>query len=214
MGYFKEFWKGGEGQTEAAVHSGAFHRHFEGYVEQKQGDPRTGRSKIVRIYAAPYYLRRGTDAQWIRAKLEVAALYLLAMVLFLLSVTALELEKPEKYYQFFIAVGFMCAFYTAYVLLHYLFAPRKMTIGTYRSFCPQLQKSCLVTAFFLFAAVCARALCTVLAPVSITLYFFGGFVCLIGAGGAMLGIWLLERRSVYDTVENENASVSGFRIQR
>lgn len=214
MGYFKEFWKGGEGQTEAAVHSGAFHKYFEGYVEQKQSDPRTGRSRIVRIYVAPYYLRRGTDAQWKQAKACSGALYLLSMVLFLLSVTVLELENPAKFYQFFIAGGFLCAFYTTYVFLHYLSAPRKMTIGVYRSFCPALERSCLVTACFLLAAVPARLLCAILAASPFTFGTLGGFVCLAGAGGAMLGIWLLEHRSVYDMVENKNADVSGFRVQR
>lgn len=214
MGNFKDFWKGGERQTEAAIHSSAFHKYFEGYVEQKQIDPRTGRSKIVRIYVAPYYLLQGTDAQWKQAKVRNGALYLLFMALFLLSVTVLELENPAKYYQFFIAGSFLCAFYTTYVFLHYLSAPRKMTVGTYRSFSPMLEKSCLVTACFLLAAVPARLLCAILTAAPFTLRTLGGFICLAGAGGACLGIWLLERRSVYTTAENENAGVSGFRVRR
>lgn len=214
MGRFREFWTGGEGQTEAAVHSRAFHKYFEGYAERKQSDPRTGKSKIVRAYVAPYRLREGTDAQWKQAKARNGALYLLFAVLFLLSVTVLELDDPEKYYQFFIAGGFLCAFYATYVFLHYLFAPRKMTIGTYRSFHPAMEKSFLVTACFLLAAVPARLVCAILTASPFGLRTVGGFICLAGAGGACLSIWLLERRSVYITEENENADADGFRVRR
>lgn len=214
MGYFSEFWKGGEGQTEAAFHSSAFHKFFEGYVEQKRIDPLTGRHKITRVYVAPYYVRRGSDAEWKKAKALTSLMYLLSLFLLVLSTTMLELDTPAKIYQCIVACGYVCAFYTLYVFIQYLSAPRKMTIGNYRAFYPALPKSCLVTSIFLFAAVPARLISAILASSSVSFALLLGFLCHISAAASMLGIYLREHSTIYDTADNENASENGVLIQR
>lgn len=214
MSYFSEFWKGGEGQTEAAFHSSAFHKYFEGYVEEKKVDPATGKTRIVRTYTAPYYVRQGSDAEWKWAKVLTVCLYLLSMVLLILSATVLELESPAKYYQIFVAGGLVCAFYILYVFIQYLSAPRKMTIGNYRAFYPALHKSCLVASVFIFAAIPARLLNAILTANAVSAELILGFVCLAGSGASMLGIYLRERETIYDIVDNEQAGETGFQIRR
>lgn len=214
MGYFSDFWKGGEGQTEAAFHSSAFHKFFEGYVEQKKIDPLTGRLKITRVYVAPYYVRQGSDAEWKKAKALTTLMYLLSLFLLVLSATILELDAPAKYYQCIVACSYMCAFYTLYVFIQYLSAPRKMTIGDYRRFYPALPKSCLVTSVFIFAAVAARLISAIAASNRISWELLLGFICHIGAGASMLGIYLREHDTIYGIVDNENADANGVLIQR
>jgi len=214
MVFFKEYWKGGEGQTEGAFHSSSFHSYFEGYIEKKQVDPATGRSKIVRIYAAPYHVRSGSDSDWGKAKLRAAVMYVLSVALLILSSSVLELEMPAKYYQIFIAGGLICDFFLLYVLIKFLFAPRKMTIGTFRSFHPTICRLSIAAAVIVFCAVPARLVNMLLSRCPADLSVLMGFLSLAGSGAAMLGLYLQERKALYDTVDNESAEEHGFQIQR
>ena len=214
MGFFKEYWKGGEGQTEGAFHSSSFHSYFEGYIEKKQVDPATGKSKIVRIYAAPYHVRSGSDSDWMKAKLRVAVMYVLSVALLILASSVLELDVPAKYYQIFIAAGLICDFFLLYVLIKFLSAPRKMTIGTFRSFHPAICRLSIAAAVIVFCAVPARLVNVIVNRCSADLSVLTGFLCLAGSGAAMLGLYLQERKAVYDIVDHENAEENGFQIQR
>lgn len=214
MGFFKEYWKGGEGQTEAAFHSSSFHSYFEGYVEQKQTDPRTGRAKIVRIYTGPYRVRCATESRWLAEKLFTAGAYLSSVVLLILAATVLELEEPAKYYQLFIAGSLLCDFFLLYILLRFLSAPRKMTIGDYRAICPKLYQAGLVSAVFAGLAIPARLVNAILTRSRFDLTLVGGFLCLAGSAAAMLMLFLREKKAVYEIEDNENADVNGFLVQR
>lgn len=214
MSFFRDFWKGGDGQTEAAVHSRAFHSYFEGYVERQRIDPRTGRRSIVRVYTAPYRVRRGSTAQWKRAKIVTALIYLLALLLFILSTSALELSAPAKLYQCIVACCYLCALYASYVFLSYLTAPRRMTVGDYRRFFPAFPKSCLVTAVFLALSFAARLLSAIWSTEPLGAKALLGFPCQLGAILLMLWIYRQEGSATYDAVENENAEETGVLIQR
>lgn len=214
MSFFSEYWKGGEGQTEASFHSLSYHSFFEGYVEKKELDPRTGRVKWNRIYTAPYYVRRGTDAQWKRSKLLTAALYLLSGALLFLSSTVLELTAPAKLYQCILAIGYLCAFYTLYVVIHFLAAPRKMTIGEHRAISPKLEKSSLVSSVCIFAALAARIASAALSAGSVTGRGWLGFFCLALSGASMLAINRMEHASGYETEDNPRADEHGYQVQR
>lgn len=214
MGFFKEYWKGGEGQTEAAFHSSSFHSYFEGYIEKKQIDPATGKSKIVRIYAAPYYVRSSTNADWIKVKLRATLLFLLSASLLILSSSIFELEDPAKYYQIFVAGGLICEFFLLYVFLKFLSAPRKMTIGTYRAVCPTMYRLCLASAVFIFCAIPARLVNAVLLQSRVSVSLLLGFACLAVSGASMLGLFFLEKKVVYTIEDNEHADENGFQIQR
>lgn len=214
MGFFKEYWKGGEGQTEAAYHSSSFHSYFEGYVEQKQTDPRTGRAKIVRVYTAPYRVRCDTEARWLAEKAIAALLYLSSVILLILSATVLELAEPAKYYQLFVAGSLLCDFILLYILLRFLSAPRKMTIGDYRAVCPKLHQTALVSAVFLLLAIPARLVNAILTHNTFHLKLVAGFLCLIVSCGAMVFLFLRERKAVYRFEDNEHADENGFLVQR
>ena len=214
MGFFKEYWKGGEGQTEAAYHSSSFHSYFEGYVEQKQTDPKTGRSKIVRIYTAPYRVRCATDARWLVEKLHTILAYLCSVALLILSATALELEEPAKYYQFFVAGSLLCDFFLLYILLRFLSSPRKMTIGDYRAIYPKLHQAARVSAIFILGAIPARLINAILIHNPLDLPLIAGFLSLAGSAAAMLHLFLREKKAVYKVEDNENADANGFLVQR
>lgn len=214
MGFFKEYWKGGEGQTEAAYHSSSFHSFFEGYVEQKQTDPKTGRTKIVRIYTAPYRVRCDTDSRWLAEKLCTLLAYLCSVTLLILAATVLELEEPAKYYQFFIAGSLICDFILLYILLRFLSAPRRMTVGDYRGICPKLYQAALVSAVLVFLAIPARLINAVLTHSRFSLTLAAGFLCLAGSGASMLWLFLREKKAVYRIEDNEQADVNGFLVQR
>lgn len=214
MGYFKEYWKGGEGQTEGAYHSSSFHSYFEGYVEQKQTDPRTGRAKIVRIYTAPYRVRCASDAQWRAAKLGTMLLYLSSAVFLILAATVLELENPAKYYQLFVAGSLVCDFFLLYILLRFLSAPRKMTIGDYRAVYPGLYRIALASAVFTSLAFPARLMNWILSGQPINLKCITGLLCIAASGTSMLCLFLREKKAVYNIEDNEHAEENGFQVQR
>ena len=214
MGFFKEYWKGGEGQTEGAYHSSSFHSYFEGYVEQKHTDPRTGRSKIVRIYTAPYRVRCATNARWLIAKLHTTLLYLCSVILLVLAATVLELEEPAKYYQFFVAMALVCDFFLLYKLLRFLSAPRRMTIGDYRAVYPGLHRLALVSAVFAFLALPARLVNAALSGDPMGLRLVAGFLCLAGSCAAMFFLFFREKNAVYNVEDNEHSEENGFQVQR
>lgn len=214
MGYFKEYWKGGEGQTEGAYHSSFFHSYFEGYVEQKQSDPRTGRTKIVRIYTAPYRVRCASDAQWRTTKLGTMLLYLSSVVFLILAATALELENPAKYYQLFVAGSLVCDFFLLYILFRFLSAPRKMTIGDYRAVYPKLYRMALASAVFTVLAFLARLINEILISHPINLKLIMGFFCLVGSAITMAFLFFREKNAIYNMEDNEHAEENGFQVQR
>ena len=214
MGYFKEYWKGGEGQTEGAYHSSFFHSYFEGYVEQKQTDPKTGRTKIVRIYTGPYRVRCTSDAQWRTTKLGTILLYVSSVVFLILAATVLELENPAKYYQLFVAGGLVCDFFLLYILLRLLSAPRKMTIGDYRAVYPGLHRMALVSAMFTSFALPARIANAMLSHQPVKLNFIMGLLCIAASGISMFCLFFREKRAAYNIEDNEHAEENGFQIQR
>ena len=214
MGFYKEYWKGGEGQTEGAYHSSSFHSFFEGYVEQKQTDPRTGRTKIVRIYTAPYRVRCASEKQWRITKLQTSLLYLCAVILLVLAATVFELENPAKYYQLFVAGSLVCDFFLLYILIRYVSSPRKLTVGDYRAVYPGLYRLALVCAVSTFLALPTRLVNVIASGQTFSVNMLMGFSCLAGSGASLLFLFFREKNAVYNVEANEHAEENGFQVQR
>ena len=213
MGFFKTFWKGEDSPTEHGIHIGSYHRFFEGYVERHVADERTGKAKIVRVYAAPWYVRTGTESMWKQAKARFAGLYALSAALLILSATALELPDPARYYQAFVAFAILSDFHLLYKGIKYLAAPRKMTAGEYKALWPSLYRGAFVSAVCAFAAAAARIVNAILSRIPAIPMALPGAVCLAFSGIAMLLLALREKRAVFERQDNENADEHGAMIQ-
>lgn len=128
------FWKKGSGSgggPGSAYHSRQYHTFFEGYAEVRE-ETANGRGKILRIYAAPWYVCSQTAGQWLRRKLLYVFFTFAAMCLFLSGSVRATGVNLAWYTQICTALTVISFLPTLYHTICILFFPRKMTVGQYK----------------------------------------------------------------------------------
>ncbi len=216
MALFHNFWAKDDSTTRSAYHSAAYHSFFEGYVERKQTDPKTGKPVIVRVYTAEYIRRSGTDRQWVCNKIMVTAVYFLILAIYLLGSMQLSLNRISKYFELLPAIGIIFYFYLFYVLIKFLIAPRKMTVGEYKAYTPGLCR-----AFRLIAVVSFLDVACAVMELAAGLVLNGDFetglllsvLCYAVCSAGMFFLYHIEYNAVYDHLENESSDEGGIMIR-
>lgn len=108
----------------------AYHRHFEGYVEQETCDPATGRKRIQRLYVGPYYRHKLTDKAW--KKLKAAYVLLFFWSAACLVVQGFSSSTNVWYLVVPLALGLLAVVWVGFSVVSYALNGRELEIRQYR----------------------------------------------------------------------------------
>ena len=110
-------------------HSDAYHRHFQGYAEQRVLKGNGRGSRIERTYVADYYTYEETDAAWRRKKCGYIVLFALASALSIFADSQPTAINHLSVVGIAQLLAFVPLIYLLYQLILQVSAPRQMTIG-------------------------------------------------------------------------------------
>lgn len=184
-------------------HSGAYHRYFEGYSEQKALGADGKRTRILRVYVGDYYRRRCSDSAWIVLKTAYILLFLAAAAAY---IAALVLPVGSNHAWYVAAPG-LCSVVPMMLLFAKLMAcavtKRSMVIYDYKHVFGRVYRRSLLAAGFLAATALAKIVYIFLAfPVDLGVEVVSCLGCLLAAG-AILTIGLLERNASYEIIQSK-----------
>lgn len=190
-------------------HSGSYHRHFQGYAEQRVPRENGRGVRIERVYVADYYRYEETDAVWRRKKFMYLLLYASAAgAVILAGSQAADVNRIP-------AVGiaqilaFLPMVYLLYKLILQVTAPRKMTIGERDSVTAGFQKAAVVCGAYLLAMAAAMPLEIKLAVGALN-PSDGTVIGLTAIGGALaLSLYFWEKARKLERVPNETPTPAG-----
>lgn len=137
-------FSGGE-QHPAAFHSRSYHCFFEDWAEVQRTDE-NGHTKIERVYVGTWYIH---PLQKIQKALLLTGYFLgwlLSLALFIWGASQPFEINSIWYVTIFEAAAAAALFWMFISLFHYMAAPQKMTINSYRSSSSSLRNSALTSA--------------------------------------------------------------------
>lgn len=150
------FWKrvndyGKDETRDPFSHSGAYHRHFQGYAEQRVPRKNGKGTRIERVYVADYCRYDETDAVWRWKKLLYAILFILAAGSVILAGSRPAAVNRIPAVGIAQILSFLPLIWLAYHLILQVTAPRRMTIGERDSVTSGFQKAALISGAVLLA---------------------------------------------------------------
>ena len=190
-------------------HSGAYHRSFEGYTEYKETDEK-GKSRVKRVYTGTWYIQALPESRRRTVRCVYVFLFLLLVGAMVLAAWA-QGGAGRAFYAVIPEIVTLCLlarlFYVLFVC--YLFAPRKMTVGDYRSSSPALRNTGLYLAIA-FAADALAALIDRLVSGGVAFRSFPLTVLafLLGASISLL-LSKMESNLPYETEESADVPQEG-----
>ncbi len=200
--YRQEMRETGGTPTSASFHRRAYHRNFQGYTEVKRLRP-DGRTVIERVYTGHWYEPMLSMERRVRLRILYVLLFLCGAGVFGWAATRRAVCNTVLYVGLFQALAVAMAIWCLYVLVFYIPATGKLTIGEYDTLHKPLIRSAMACAVCLWAAAAAAVVCLVLdraAAVGRDWLCPAGFAL----SGALFGlIWFLESRLEYAVLDNE-----------
>ncbi len=116
-----------------AYHSSSYHKEFEGYTEYRQRDAK-GKTKLVRVYTGAWYRQDISTTAYVLIRIAYVVLFAAMCALIILNGIYGGKYDTPKYLAFTELATILFLTALAYtMLINYVFAPRKMTIGDYKS---------------------------------------------------------------------------------
>ena len=125
-------------------HSGSYHRHFQGYAEQRVPRENGKGTRIERIYVADYYRYEETDAAWLWKKFCYIILFVLMAVVSVLADTRPVAINRLPAVGIVQILSFIPLTYLLYKLILQVSSPRQMTIGERDSSATGFMKASLI----------------------------------------------------------------------
>ncbi len=197
----------------ASFHSHAYHRYFEGYTEVKRVNEH-GHQFIERTYTGKYYEPKLEPFRRLTLRLFYILFFIGGTVLFAFSATRTTPCNSALYVNLFQALSVPMLLWCAYVLVLYIPATGKLTIGEYRGQHKPLIQSSLIAAVSMWLTGLGALVCFF---IHLNARDFTDLLCAAGfavSGGLMFLIFIFERNLEYD-VTNSDAQVpiDGVEIQ-
>lgn len=186
----------------ASFHRRAYHRNFQGYTEVKRVRP-DGKAVIERVYTGHYFEPMLSKERRVRLRILYVLLFAGGMGVFGWSATRPAVCNTVLYVGAFQALAVAMALWCLYVLIFYIPAVGKLTVGEYDTLHKPLIRSSAACALCQGAAAVAALVCFFLnrdAASASDLLCMGGFVL----GGMLFGlIWFLESHLEYAVLDND-----------
>lgn len=200
-------YTGGTPET-ASFHRQAYHRHFEGYAEVKRVDGR-GRTVIERVYIGKYYEPKLAPHRRLTLRMFYIIFFLGGTALFLFCATRIAPCNTAPYVNLFQALAVPLLLWCAYVMVFYLPATGKLTIGEYNSLHKPLIRASALTALCMWLISAGTLICFVLcldAEQGSNLLCAAGFAV---AGALIFLIYVLENHLEYTVIGSETQPLEG-----
>lgn len=129
-----------------AFHSRSYHKHFEGYTEFRRLDG-NGRMRLVREYMGAWYRQDLSSVSYV----SVRILFVLLLGIQVYLMAALGMMHRASDTAWYTTITELATILSmvgqAYILfVNYLFAPRDMTVGDYKSASLALKRTASITA--------------------------------------------------------------------
>lgn len=192
--------RGASQEKVKSYRSTSFERQFEGYTHHVEIDS-SGKKRVIHTYTGMYY----------QADLSLQALILRRMgylLLYGLSVAALVLYGSSGYQGpwggLLVLPEMMLLFlliWTGVKLVFYITAPRKMTVGEYKSSCTALRDTAKWSAVCWAVNAVMLLLSALLHKQAASLWLLP-LAALLAGGASAAGIFLLEKRTRYCVLPN------------
>ena len=143
------FWQrvndyGNDETRDPFSHSSSYHRHFQGYAEQRVLREDGRGSRIERTYVADYYRYGETDTAWRYKKLGYIALTLLTAAASILADSRPAAVNHLSVVGILQLLSFVPLVYLVYKLVLQVSAPRQMTLGERDASAAGFQKAALL----------------------------------------------------------------------
>ena len=205
------FWQrvndyGNDETRDPFSHSGAYHRHFQGYAEQRVPRENGRGYRIERVYLADFYRYAETDAVWRGKKLLYAALFLAAAGAVILAGTRPAAVNRISAVGAAQILAFLPMIWLLYQLVLQVTAPRRMTVGERDSASGGFRKAAFVSGLYLMAVA-------VVMPVADRVPLEVGDWAVIGltllGSGLTLLLGFLEKGRKQERVANEKTAPVG-----
>ena len=167
-----------------------------------------GRFSIVRCYTQPWIVSAASDKDYLRKRMFVGMLLVLSWVAYIhgMCMDAGSNRWPVAAIPGLTSVILLVVFST--VALLYLFAPRKMTLWQYESTSNRLKRMALLTGGCISLAAVAKIAYMLIMPCGTAVELRSMGVTAVAAISTV-GIYILERRTVYTTVPNDTVLPEG-----
>lgn len=205
------FWQrvndyGNDETRDPFSHSGAYHRHFQGYAEQRVPRENGKGTRIERVYIADYYRYAETDAVWRGKKLLYAVLFLAAAGAVILAGSRPAAVNRIPAVGVAQILSFLPMIWLLYQLVLQVTAPRRMTVGERDSASGGFRKAAFVSGLYLMAVTVMMPAAD-RAPLEVGDWAVIGLT-LLGSGLTLL-LGFLEKRRKQEKVPNEKTAPVG-----
>ena len=205
------FWQrvndyGNDETRDPFSHSGAYHRHFQGYAEQRVPRENGRGYRIERVYIADYYRYAETDAVWRGKKLLYAALFFAAAGAVILAGTRPAAVNRVPAVGAAQILAFLPMIWLLYQLVLQVTAPRRMTVGERDSASGGFRKAAFVSGLYLMAVAVVMPVAD-RAPLEVGDWAVIGLT-LLGSGLTLL-LGFLEKGRKQERVANEKTAPVG-----
>lgn len=147
----------------ASFHRSAYHRNFQGYTEVKRLDA-NGRQIIERIYTGKYYEPALDRVRLLRLRIVYVFFFLASVALFLFCATRKVICNTVIYVVVPQGLSVILLLWCLYVLIFYLPAKARLTIGDYDTLHKLLIRSSFLSACSLWVCALACLICFFLSP--------------------------------------------------
>lgn len=191
--------------------SRAYHKYWQGYVEQRVLLP-NGKTKIEREYVAPWKQHKISGKKWILLKTVYALLTITSIALFLLALTQDVGSNRCWYVALFGLPAGLLLFLFAVTVSLYIFNPRKMTLWEFTSSTSRLKLVTLISTILLILSAAATGLYTILEPNS---SFAREVICLallLLSASVAFAVNRIESKMAYEDIRNDKEPAEGSYI--
>lgn len=190
-------------------HSDAYHRHFQGYAEQRVLKENGRGNRIERTYVADYYTYEEADGVWRWKKLG----YILLFVL-MAAVSVLADSRPAGVNHLSVVgiaqlLSFVPLIYLLYKLILQVSAPRRMTIGERDASAAGFRKAALLCGASLLAVAAAMPAEQWIVSKSMEPSDWAVIGLKFFSGGLALLLYALEKARKLKRVPNKTEAPSG-----
>jgi len=208
------FWQrvndyGNDETRDPFSHSGAYHRHFQGYAERRVPSKNGRGTRIERVYIADFYRYAETDAVWRGKKLLYAIIFFAAAGAVILAGSRPAAVNRVPAVGAAQILAFLPMIWLLYQLVLQVTAPRRMTIGERDSASGGFRKAAFVSGLYLMAVTVMMSVEKAIAYGALE----GGDwavigLTLLGSGlTLLLGFW--EKGRKQERVANEKTAPVG-----
>jgi hypothetical protein len=189
-------------------HSHSYHRHFQGYAEQRVANESGKGHHIERVYVEDYYRYAEDDKVWRLKKLLYVILVLAAAALILFADTRPAQVNLIRAVGLAQLLSLLPAVWLVYQLILHLTAPRRLTIGE-RDQVDSFKAATLVCVICTLAISAAMPIALYITDQIPTVADWTAIILRLTSGCLLLLLWILERKRRFDRIPNQAITPTG-----